>query len=40
MFTFQAYLEFFTHKKNISALLEALKNYPLVNYQISDRSVS
>ncbi|XP_054160886.1 methylenetetrahydrofolate reductase (NADPH)-like [Oppia nitens] len=34
----KAYLEFFTPKDNISALRDALKSYPLVNYQIVDTS--
>ncbi|CAG2168945.1 unnamed protein product [Oppiella nova] len=34
----KAYLEFFTNEKNVLALMEALKNYPLVNYQIVDSS--
>ncbi|CAG2164010.1 unnamed protein product [Oppiella nova] len=34
----KAYLEFFTPKENINALKEALKAYPLVNYQIVDNS--
>ncbi|CAG2106170.1 unnamed protein product, partial [Medioppia subpectinata] len=32
----KAYLEFFTNEKNVMALIEALKNYPMVNYQIVD----
>jgi methylenetetrahydrofolate reductase (NADPH) len=34
----KAYLEFFTSEKNVTALLKALKNYPLVNYQIVNSS--
>ena len=39
-FSYQAYLEFFTSVHNIKPLLEALKTYPLVNFQMVDHSVS
>jgi len=38
--TFQAYLEFFTCKEVVDALLEVLKEYPQVNYHVVNCEVS
>ena len=40
VFFSQAYLEFFTSKRNIQALKKILPEYPLVNYHIINNTVS
>ncbi len=36
----QAYLEFFTSRENVAALLEVLTDYPLVTYHVVNHNVS